>query len=161
MAELKQVKWFGCDGNARAETIRTDASAAAFAKDVKFLASTFVTPLEAGLAGEAAAGLAAPAELATRASARLGHAPSSFVYTAYDALWCLALTREELGGLGDPARVKSALYARSQQFKGTGGAMALNPQGDRMTGTYGFFGLEADAWKLEALYGNTTYQRLN
>lgn len=159
--ELKQARWFGCDGNARAEAVKADAAAASFAREVKFLASTFVTPLEAGAPGEVEPSLAAPAALAERASARLGHAPGSYVYTAYDALWCLAQTREELGGLGDPARVKSALYARSQSFKGTAGPMALNPQGDRMVGTYGFFGLGAETWKLEALYGNTTYQRLN
>lgn len=161
LAALKRARWFGCDGNARDEMIRADAQAATFARDVRFLASTFVTPLEAGFADAVDAGLATPSALTARAAQRLGHAAGSFVFTSYDALWCLALAREEAGSMADPAALKRAIYARSQGFKGTGGVAALNPQGDRMTATYGFFGLAGDAWKLEALYGNATFQRLD
>ena len=158
---LDQARWFGCDGNVNAGSIATDAEAAAFAKATRFLASTFVTPAEAQLPVEVESPLPAPASLKDRV--KLDHPLDTFFFTAYDALWTLALTREQLGTLEDAAAVKSAIYTRSQTFKGTAGVAALNAQGDRATGHYGFFGLgEAPgAWTLEAVYGNTTYQRLN
>lgn len=158
---LDQARWFGCDGNAHAGSIATDAEAAAFARGTQFLASTFVTPAEAKLAVEVDSPLPAPASLAGRV--KTDQPLDTFFYTAYDALWTLALTREAIGSLENAQAVKSAIYTRSQTFKGTAGVAALNAQGDRATGHYGFFGLgEAPgAWTLQAVYGNTTYQRLN
>jgi branched-chain amino acid transport system substrate-binding protein len=158
---LGRVRWFGCDGNARAESVRVDPTAAAFARQVRFLASTFVTPREAGLASSVEPGLASPEALASRLQARLGRTAGLEANTAYDALWCLALTREAVGTLADAARVKEALLARNPAFQGTAGPLALDPMGDRMTAVYGFYGIEGDAWKLEALFGNATYTREN
>lgn len=157
---LEKARWFGCDGNAHSLAVSGDAEAVKFARATRFLAATFVTPTEAKLASEVEPFLPQPAALAGRAPQ--GLALDTFFYTAYDALWHLALAREALGTLEDAAAVKSAIYARSQSFKGTAGVGALNAQGDRATGHYGFFGPgENNAWTLEAVYGNTRYQRLN
>lgn len=163
---LSSSRWFGCDGNARTPALTDDADAAVFARQVKFMASTLVTPTEAGgsdqLDPAIASVLARPQDFAGLANTRLSRAPGTFAYTAYDALWALALAREELGGLGDAAKVKAALYNRSQSFLGVAGRATLNPQGDRTTGTYGFFSLGDDVgWKLDATYGNQTYTRLD
>src|SRR4029079_18515398 len=75
---LSSVRWYGTDGTALNEPLRTNAQAAAFAKKVNFWTPT---------PGVDAGASARWQPVATRIAARGGQQPDAFALAVYDAVW--------------------------------------------------------------------------
>lgn len=150
---LKDVRWFGCDGNALSPAITGTSGAATFAAQTKFMAATFLNPFDAGNPQATRSTYIRPVD-AVKAGiqAKLGGAPNEYALTAYDSLWLAGLASKQLDGSAEAPRVITALWEAALEFRGASGAMSLNPACDRTRGDYGFFGVLGNAWERRAVY---------
>jgi branched-chain amino acid transport system substrate-binding protein len=144
---LTSVRWYGTDGTALSEPLRTSAEAAAFAKNVSFWTPT---------PGVDASASARWQPVATRIAARAGRQPDAFALAVYDAVWITAQAYLAIGGRGQPQALKAALVTAANAFYGASGWTALNPAGDRKFGDFDFFSLTQSganfSWVLSAQY---------
>jgi branched-chain amino acid transport system substrate-binding protein len=145
------VRWYGTDGTALNEPLRTNAQAAAFARSVSFLTPT---------PGVSDASSARREPVAARIATRAGLQPDAFALAVYDAVWIAAQAYLAVGGLGHQTALKSALVTAADGFYGTSGWTKLNAAGDRKYGDFDFFSLilngGASSWKLMLQYDTQT-----
>jgi branched-chain amino acid transport system substrate-binding protein len=149
---LGSVRWYGTDGTALNEPLRTNATAAAFAKKVSFWTPTPGVDEGARARWE---------PVATRIAARAnGAQPDAFALAVYDAVWITAQAYLAVGGTGNIAALKAAIVAAADQFYGASGWTKLNPAGDRKFGDFDFFALSQNgstfSWGLAAQYSTQT-----
>jgi branched-chain amino acid transport system substrate-binding protein len=148
---LGSVRWYGTDGTALNEPLRTNATAAAFAKKVNFW-----TPTPGVDEGDRARW----EPIATRIAAKAGQQPDAFALAVYDAVWIAAGAYLAAGGTGHQAALKSALVTSANNFNGASGWTKLNPAGDRQFGDFDFFVLNQNgatfSWGLAAQYSTRT-----
>jgi len=148
---LSSVRWYGTDGTALNEPLRTNAVAAAFAKKVNFWTPTPGVDDGAKARWE---------PIATRIAAKAGAQPDAFALAVYDAVWLAAQAYIATGGTGHPAALKSAFVTAADGFYGASGWTKLNPAGDRKFGDFDFFVLNQTgsnfAWTLAAQYNTQT-----
>lgn len=148
---LSSVRWYGTDGTAQNEPLRTDATAAAFARKVNFW-----TPIPGVDAGASARWQ----PVATRIAARAGAAPDAFALAVYDAVWVTAQAYLATGGPGRFAALKKAFVTAADGFYGASGWTTLNAAGDRRFGDFDFFSLSQSGstftWTLRAQYDTRT-----
>jgi branched-chain amino acid transport system substrate-binding protein len=150
-AVLGSVRWYGTDGTALNEPLRTDATAAAFAKKVNFWTPT------PGVGDDAKARWQ---PVADRIKARAGQQPDAFALAVYDAVWLAAQAYLAAGGTGHLEALKSALVSAATGFYGASGWTVLNPAGDRKYGDFDFFALSQSgstySWFTAAQYNTQT-----
>jgi branched-chain amino acid transport system substrate-binding protein len=148
---LSSVRWYGTDGTALNEPLRTNAVAAAFAKKVGFWTPT------PGVDDGASARWQ---PVATRIAARAGAQPDAFALAVYDAVWLAAQSYLAVGGRGHTAALKSAFVTSANGFYGASGWTKLNPAGDRQFGDFDFFSLAQSGssftWGLAAQFNTQT-----
>jgi len=148
---FSSVRWYGTDGTALNEPLRTNAQAAAFARSVSFLTPT---------PGVDDASLTRREPVAARIASRAGLQPDAFALAVYDAVWIAAQAYLAVGGLGHQTALKSALVTAADGFYGTSGWTKLNAAGDRKFGDFDFFSLisngAANSWKLTVQYSTQT-----
>jgi branched-chain amino acid transport system substrate-binding protein len=148
---LSSVRWYGTDGTALNEPLRTNAVAAAFAKKVSFWTPT---------PGVDAGASARWQPVATRIAARGGQQPDAFALAVYDAVWLTMQAYLATGGRGQTTALKTALVAAADGFYGASGWTKLNAAGDRKFGDFDFFSLTQNgasfAWVLSAQYNTQT-----
>ncbi|MEO8577957.1 MAG: hypothetical protein ABI556_14710, partial [Gemmatimonadales bacterium] len=148
---LKSVRWYGTDGTALNEPLRTDAAAAAFARLV-----SFHTPTPGVDAGASARWQPVSTRIATRANAT----PDAFALAVYDAVWVTAQSYLAAGGRGRAPALKSAFVTAANGFYGASGWTALNAAGDRRFGDFDFFALtqsgSTSTWALRAQFATQT-----
>ena len=148
---LSSVRWYGTDGTALNEPLRTNATAAAFAKKVGFW-----TPTPGVDDGASARWQPVAARIAARANAQ----PDAFALAVYDAVWLAAQSYLAAGGHGHTAALKSAFVTAANGFYGASGWTKLNAAGDRQFGDFDFFSLSqngsAFSWGLAAQYSTQT-----
>jgi branched-chain amino acid transport system substrate-binding protein len=148
---LSSVRWYGTDGTALNEPLRTNAVAAAFAKNVGFWTPT---------PGVDDAASARWQPVATRIAARAGMQPDAFALAVYDAVWLAAQSYLAVGGLGHQAALKAALVTSANGYYGASGWTKLNPAGDRQFGDFDFFSLSQSgttfSWGLAAQFNTQT-----
>jgi branched-chain amino acid transport system substrate-binding protein len=148
---LSSVRWYGTDGTALNEPLRTNAVAAAFAKKVSFWTPT---------PGVDAGASARWQPVATRIAARGGQQPDAFALAVYDAVWITMQAYLATGGRGQTAALKTALVSAADGFYGASGWTKLNAAGDRKFGDFDFFSLTQNgasfAWVLSAQYNTQT-----
>lgn len=148
---LSSVRWYGTDGTAQNEPLRTDATAAAFARKVNFW-----TPIPGVDAGASARWQ----PVATRIAARAGAAPDAFALAVYDAVWVTAQAYLATGGPGRFVALKKAFVTAADGFYGASGWTTLNAAGDRRFGDFDFFSLSQSGstftWTLRAQYDTRT-----
>jgi branched-chain amino acid transport system substrate-binding protein len=148
---LSSVRWYGTDGTALNEPLRTNAVAAAFAKKVGFWTPT------PGVDDGASARWQ---PVATRIAARANSQPDAFALAVYDAVWLAAQSYLAVGGTGHTAALKSALVTAADGFYGASGWTKLNAAGDRKFGDFDFFALgqsgSAFSWGLAAQFNTQT-----
>jgi len=144
---LSSVRWYGTDGTALTEPLRTDATAAAFARTVNFWAPIPGVDREASDRWK---------PIADRIAARAGGQPDAFGLAVYDAVWVTAQAYLAVGGRGHAAALKTAFVTAANSLYGASGWTALNPAGDRRFGDFDFFGLSesgsSSTWTLRAQY---------
>ena len=144
---LSSVRWYGTDGTALTEPLRTDATAAAFARQVSFSAPIPGVDREASDRWQ---------PIADRIAAKTGTQPDAFGLAVYDAVWVTAQAYLAVGGRGHAAALKSAFVTAANTLYGASGWTALNAAGDRRFGDFDFFDLsqsgEGYAWTLRAQY---------
>lgn len=144
---LSSVRWYGTDGTAGTDPLRTDATAAAFARKVNFWAPIPGVDREASDRWQ---------PIATRIAAKAGSAPDAFGLAVYDAVWVTAQAYLAAGGRGKPAVLKSAFVNAANNLYGASGWTALNAAGDRKFGNFDFFSLAlngtSSTWTLRAQY---------
>ena len=151
-AVLGSVRWYGTDGTALNEPLRTNAVAAAFAKKVNFWTPT---------PGVEEGARARWEPIATRIAAKAGGAqPDAFALAVYDAVWLAAQAYLTTGGTGHVATLKSAFVTAADGFYGASGWTKLNAAGDRKFGDFDFFSLSQSGstftWGLAAQYSTQT-----
>jgi branched-chain amino acid transport system substrate-binding protein len=129
---LSSVRWYGTDGTAVTEPLRTDAAAAAFAAKVSFWAP--IPGVDAGAA-------ARWQPVASRIAARAGAQPDAFALAVYDAVWITAISYLAAGGRGQFDALKKAFVTTADGLYGASGWTALNAAGDRRFGDFDFFAL--------------------
>jgi branched-chain amino acid transport system substrate-binding protein len=148
---LSSVRWYGTDGTALNEPLRTNAVAAAFAKKVNFWTPT------PGVDNGASARWQ---PIATRIATKAGAQPDAFALAVYDAVWLAAEAYLATGGTGHPAALKSAFVTAADGFYGASGWTKLNAAGDRKYGDFDFFSLSQSGsnftWGLAAQYSTQT-----
>ena len=148
---LSSVRWYGTDGTALNEPLRTNAVAAAFAKKVGFWTPT------PGVDDGASARWQ---PIATRIAARAGAQPDAFALAVYDAVWLAAQSYLAVGGRGHITALKTALVSSANGFYGASGWTKLNAAGDRQFGDFDFFSLSqsgsAFSWGLAAQFNTQT-----
>lgn len=148
---LSSVRWYGTDGTALNEPLRTNAVAAAFAKKVSFWAP--IPGVDAGAS-------ARWQPVASRIASRGGQPADAFALAVYDAVWITAQAYLAVGGRGQPAALKAALVTAADAFYGASGWTKLNPAGDRQFGDFDFFSLTQSGanfnWILSAQYNTQT-----
>jgi branched-chain amino acid transport system substrate-binding protein len=148
---LSSVRWYGTDGTALNEPLRTNATAAGFATKVNFWTPT--PGVEAGAS-------ARWQPVATRIAAKAGSQPDAFALAVYDAVWIAAQAYLATGGRGQVPALKSALATAADGFYGASGWTKLNAAGDRKYGDFDFFSLKqtgaAFSWGLIAQYNTLT-----
>ena len=148
---LSSVRWYGTDGTALNEPLRTNAVAAAFAKKVNFW-----TPTPGVEEGASARWQPIAARIATKAGAQ----PDAFALAVYDAVWLAAQAYLATGGTGHAAALKSAFVTAADGFYGASGWTKLNAAGDRKFGDFDFFSLSQSGssftWGLAGQYSTQT-----
>ena len=149
---LGSVRWYGTDGTALNEPLRTNAVAAGFAKKVNFWTPT---------PGVDDAAKARWQPVAQRIAAKAGGAqPDAFALAVYDAVWITAQAYLAVGGTGHTAALKSAFVTAADAFYGASGWTKLNSAGDRQFGDFDFFVLSQNGssftWGLAAQYNTQT-----
>jgi branched-chain amino acid transport system substrate-binding protein len=137
---LDSVKWYGSDGVVQNPAILSDTAAAQFAIQVSFSAPAFGLPEEARDIWE---------PLAARVQERSGIVPDAFSLAAYDALWVAHLADQSAHHTARIGLRRSTLVRTADRFFGATGWTALNDAGDRRTGNYDFFGLQASGETFE------------
>ena len=144
---LSSVRWYGTDGTALTEPLRTDATAAAFARTVNFWAPIPGVDREASDRWK---------PIADRIAARAGGQPDAFGLAVYDAVWVTAQAYLAVGGRGHAAALKTAFVTAANSLYGASGWTVLNAAGDRKFGDFDFFGLSesgsSSTWTLRAQY---------
>jgi branched-chain amino acid transport system substrate-binding protein len=148
---LSSVRWYGTDGTALNEPLRTNAVAAAFAKKVNFWTPTPGVDEGARARWE---------PVATRIAARAGAQPDAFALAVYDAVWLAAQAYLATGGSGHVGNLKTALVTAADGFYGASGWTKLNAAGDRKFGDFDFFALSQNGssftWGLAGQYNTLT-----
>lgn len=148
---LSSVRWYGTDGTALNEPLRTNAVAAAFAKKVGFWTPT---------PGVDAGASARWQPVATRIAARSGQQPDAFALAVYDAVWLTMQAYLATGGRGQVPALKTALVSAADGFYGASGWTKLNAAGDRKFGDFDFYSLTQSgatfSWILSAQYSTQT-----
>lgn len=149
---LGSVRWYGTDGTALNEPLRTNATAAAFAKKVNFW-----TPTPGVDEGASARWQPVATRIAARAN---GAQPDAFALAVYDAVWIAAQAYLAVGGTGHTTALKAAIVSTADGFYGASGWTKLNPAGDRKFGDFDFFALSQNgstfSWVLAAQYSTQT-----
>lgn len=144
---LSAVRWYGTDGTAQSEPLRSYTKAAAFAKQVNFW-----TPVPG--VDDAASARWQP--VATRIAAVAKAQPDAFALAVYDAVWLTAQAYQATGGRSTPAALKAAFVTAAGGYYGATGWTKLNPAGDRQFGNFDFFAITqpttAYRWDLAAQY---------
>lgn len=135
---LSSLKWYTGDGLGQNNSLLTNATAAAFARQVGLYA-----PLIAEVDSTAYR------ELQTRIQAKTGLPRYSFAPVIYDAVYLAALT---LADPGSSVQFKTTLLTKAQTYNAVsadGGKIGFNSTGDRSVCAYDF-------WKVN--WGSNTYQ---
>jgi branched-chain amino acid transport system substrate-binding protein len=144
---LSSVRWYGTDGTALSEPLRSDTKAAAFAKQVAFWAP---------LPGVDDAASVRWQPVAARIAAVAKAQPDAFALAVYDAVWLTAQAYLATGGMGRVTGLKAAFVTAAGSFYGASGWTKLNAAGDRQFGDFDFFAIAQPAtayrWDLAAHY---------
>lgn len=125
---LKEVKWFGCDGEALSQALKSHTVAAPFAEKTNFI-STFYAP---GVSKY-------PLFDYVRGFVHmfLNRETDSYSYGTYDIVCCLAEAIDKAGY--DPEKVKDVLPEvtdKRTELYGASGHIVLNENGDRAFADY-------------------------
>ena len=132
---LDEVRWYGGEAVAQSTVIATDTIASQFAMDTEL--TTVQLLLDPGDRADS---------VSERIREWLGSEPTSFVYTAYDAVWLAGLSILETGST-DPADLRDAIHGVAATY--SGGALSsteLNEAGDLILGNYVTWALTEDGW---------------
>lgn len=138
---LKQVKWFGSDGTAKSGKIVEDPVAREFASSIEFYNTIF-----------------APASSPKNERVRryieetFGRVPDSYTYSAYDAVWVIALSMLQVGS-PDPVKVRDVLARVAEQYFGATGWIKLNEAGDLEVANY-------EIWAVKLMGGEYEWQHV-
>lgn len=148
---LSSVRWYGTDGTALNEPLRTNAVAAAFAKKVGFWTPTPGVDAGASVRWQ---------PVATRIAAKSGQQPDAFALAVYDAVWITMQAYLATGSQGQVPALKTALVSAADNFYGASGWTKLNAAGDRKFGDFDFFSLTQSganfSWTLSGQYNTQT-----
>lgn len=120
--QLRQVRWFGSDGSAKAHPVIESPVAAQFAFDTKFV----------NLASRPEIGATNYPRVREHVLEQLDREPDAFAFKTYDIIWSLAMAIDEVGY--DPVKVKEIFPRVADEWSkdyGASGHVVLNEAGDR------------------------------
>ena len=143
---LKEVGWYGSDGNAKDQKISTDPIASEFAISVSFSA-----PIIAVDDNEINQGLR------DRLTEMLGREPITYTYGSYDAAWVVGKAVMEAQS-GSASEIKPIFMDIANAHSGALGNIQLNAAGDLAVADYQVWTATADGWEPTAKYSYRTNQ---
>lgn len=134
-SSLKEVRWYGTDGSALSNVILSDQKALEMAINVDFTALDY-TPYGKNFDPlyYVVNDIINPAEPLKESS-----------ISAFDGLWLLGCAYLQEGSAADIETVNA--YVSSKSFRGLGGVINLDENGDRQFGYYKFYHIKADKGK--------------
>jgi len=128
--QLRQVKWFGSDGNAKTHPTVESQVAVPFAFDTRFIAPAIRVDLEAP----------SYIHVKNQIQAELGRVTDVYALKAYDVIWALAMAIDEAGY--DSVKVRAILPRVAEEWSsvyGASGKVVLNEAGDRAFADYDYW----------------------
>ena len=131
---LDDIRWFGSSASAKEQKILDDTTSREFAIRTEFTTVQF--SIEQNIITQ---------RIADHINRTLGHTPSIYAYTAYDAVWLagLAILKAESSSAVD---VRSLIIPTSEEYIGALGQIRLNAAGDLVAGDYTIWGISDDQW---------------
>ena len=142
--ELRNVSWFGSDGNAGSSSLIEDPRSAQFATATGFIATQF-----------AASDNAVFEMVRSDFEESTGRTPSNnYVYSSYDSLWVLGLSMDAVGF--DSMDVKDQLPKTGLEYEGALGTVRLNEAGDLAIADYELWSVIDGAWEPTSRYNAAT-----
>lgn len=142
--ELSTVRWYGCDGNTQKTTVTDDATAAAFAKTVRFVAPVMSIGTASHMTDKAR-------QVYDSVKARTGLDPDGMALSAYDAVMILGRCYD-LAGSYDAMAIKKVLPYVAEQYNYMGISRRLNPAGDLVSANYVFWNVtgQPGSWQWQS-----------
>ena len=146
---LWDVQWFGSDGTTGSLKMIEEPACAEFCSESRFVNPIFAPTRSPKFAKVEANGLA-----------KLGRAPDSYVYAAYDIVWALAYSLLTVDAY-DPEAVRAVLPDVTESMFGASGWVVLNEDGDRAAADYDLWVIAEIAagqyeWKHVGVYVQAT-----
>lgn len=149
---MNQVAWYGGDGYAKNTSLFSSAKASKFAAN-RGLTCALYSILEVG--SKTVPDPISRQVVVDKIKEKLGYAPITYAYTAWDSMWIGALAYAEHAA-DSSTTLGAQITAQSAKYIGLSNYMALNSAGDRRYGEYGFFKVTSDnKWELAATYHYT------
>lgn len=139
---LREVAWYGSDGAALDLALVANPTASLFAWE-----TGFVTPIFGEFIDSEQTAL-----VADEIRARTGMAPEAYALTAYDSTMIAGLAAARAGGTANLTRYVAAFAAVANDFFGVTGPVDLNEAGDRASGSY-------DLWAIDAFNSSLSWLR--
>jgi len=122
--DLAKVRWFGSDGTAQLAELTKEPKAAKFGADVKW-----VNPIFAPAFNEKYT------KVTEFTKQKLGRAPDSYAYSAYDIVWLLSLTLMQVQKY-DGEAMRNVFFDVASRYYGAVGWTRLNEAGDLASADY-------------------------
>lgn len=155
--DLKNIKWFGMDGNSLLESVTADTDAAVFANTTNFLSPIYINPYTAGDTSTKPDTTFLPdtyvPELQERIKTKIGYLANDYSLIAYDILWLTTFAYIDTIDSFTIENLKQSIRTKTSSFTGFNGTLSLNSADDRTSGGYGFYGVsDTNTWYLNSSY---------
>ncbi len=131
---LLDVQWFGTSASAKEQEILDDVTSREFAVHTEFTTVQF--SIEQNLIAQ---------RVTDHIDDILGHTPSIYAYTAYDAVWLAGLAMIESDS-SNAMDVRDSIVSVSRDHIGALGSIRLNDAGDLAIADYTIWGIRDDQW---------------
>ena len=137
---LKDVRWFGSDGNTKEQQLVDDPIGLAFSESVMFETTRV-----------AASNNTIYKNVKDYVVEQMGRTPNAYAYSSYDGVWLAGLTIMEVQTT-DTDMVKTALPDVAAGYTGAIGNTTLNAAGDLASADYEVWTIKDGEWIMIAKY---------
>ncbi len=141
---LDDVRWFGPGANTKEHKLIEDPIGLDFSTSVQF--TTVQVAVTKNPIYE---------QVQAHLTKQLGHAPNTFVYSSYDAVWIIGLSILQTQGT-DVSKIKSVFSDVAEHYYGAIGPTILNEAGDLAQANYEVWGIRGGEWVLLGQYSHAT-----
>ena len=141
---LDDVRWFGPGSNTKEHKLISDPIGLDFSTSVQF--TTVQVAVTKNPIYE---------RVQAHLTEQFGHAPNTFVYSSYDAIWIIGLSILQTQST-DVSKIKSVFSDVAEHYYGAIGPTILNEAGDLAQANYEVWGIRGGEWVLLGQYSHAT-----